>query len=122
MDLKCKGEAYWNQIFCQCNLFVLYLNTGVMAVSEIPSKQGNSVTKPVSGTKTSHRETLQPCTNMCVPVTHEKVVHFEQDFAFWKFLKSDFFFVEENGFSLWDFAFHNRCDADIPIGGNIRIH
>ena len=59
--------------------------------------------------KTSHRKTLQPYTNICDPVTHEKWVHNERDFAFWKNRKSDFPVFEVGGISLSEFALHNRC-------------
>ena len=50
--------------------------------------------------KTSHRKTLQPYTNMCGPVTHEKLVHYKRDFAFQKHRKSNFPVFEVGGISL----------------------
>ena len=61
-----------------------------------------------AGTKTSH---LKPCTNMCVPVTHEKLVHYKRDFAFQKHRKSNFPVFEVGGISLWEFPLHNRCGS-----------
>ena len=52
----------------------------------------------------SYRKTLKPCTNMCVSVTHEIVVH-------WKHWKSDFPVFEACGISLWEFTLHNRCET-----------